>query len=105
MKGVRRVRCNLGIALRRIQSLLSQHRIIVGVDDVVRETGMSRLLQEDRFENLGRLLLIRVSLVIEGSISNQRKGVKDGRFAVLRIPSVKRLHRNLIPFGAVDVTF
>ena len=40
MQGVRRVWCNLGIALRRIQSQLSQHRIIVGMDDVVRETRM-----------------------------------------------------------------
>ena len=105
MKGVRRVRGNLGIVLRRIQSQLSQHRIIVGMDDVVRETRMSRLLQEDRFENLGRLLLIRVSLVIGRSIRDQRQGIKDGRFAVLRIPAVQRLHRILIPFGADAVTF
>ena len=72
MKGVRRVRRDQGIALRRIQSLLSQHWIIVGMDDVMRETRMFRLLQQDRFEDLGRLLLIRVGLVAVGSIRDQR---------------------------------
>src|ERR1035438_7922203 len=105
MKGVRRVRCNLGITLRRIQSLLSQNRIVVGMDDVVREPWMSGLLKEDRLENLGCFPLIRVSLVVVGGVRDQRQGVKGGRFAVLRIPAVQRLHRSLVPFGTDAVTF
>ena len=42
------------------------------MDDVVRDARMLRLLKDDRFENLGRLLLIRISLVIERSIRDQR---------------------------------
>jgi hypothetical protein len=38
MQGVRWVRGNLGILLRRIQSQWSQRRIIVGLDNVVRDT-------------------------------------------------------------------
>ena len=58
MQGVRgESGANLGIVLRCIQRPAGPKlRIIVGMDDVVRDTRMSRLLlQDDRFENLSRL--------------------------------------------------
>ena len=75
------------------------------MDDVVRDTRMLGLLQDDRCENEGCLLLIRVSLVLKRSIRDQGQGIKDGSFAVLRIVGVQQLHRSFIPFGADAVTF
>ena len=62
--GVRRGRRDLGIAVGGVEALLGERRIVVEVDQVVRDAGMLRQALGDRLEDRGALGLLRVGLVV-----------------------------------------
>ncbi len=49
---------DFAVALRRLQPARSERRVVVGVDDVMRDARMIRVLFEERLENGGGLKLI-----------------------------------------------
>ncbi len=55
---MRRSGSDLGVHARRPQTLLGQHRIVVAVDDVMRDARMMRLPGENWFQNLAALALV-----------------------------------------------
>ena len=91
-----RRRRQLGVALCRRQALTANWRKIIAVDDVVRDTGMVRLLRLDRLQDRRRLELFGVGLVIEIHRFIERKRVEDGRLGVVGITLGQLGHRRLI---------
>ena len=91
--GVRRGRRDAGIALRRVEALLGDRRIVIEVDQVVRDAGMARLPLEDRLEDFRALELIGVGLVGRRGADIERDGIEDLRFVVVGIALRQRLHR------------
>ena len=93
MLRVRRRRRDLGIARGGVEAFVGDGRIVVGVNEIVRDAGMLRLALEDVFQDRGRLELIGVGLVGGRSRNVERKGIIDLRLVVLRIALRHRLHR------------
>ncbi len=56
-------RCDLGIHARCSETFLRERRIVVAMNDVVRDAGVMRLQFEQRLQNLAALLLIGEGLV------------------------------------------
>src|SRR5713226_4078076 len=51
-------RRDFGVHARGAEALLGEHRIVVAMNDVMRDSGMVRLFLEDGLENLATLALI-----------------------------------------------
>ena len=79
---VRHRRGNVGIGARGGQRLGGQRRHVVGVNDVMRETGMIRVALVERFENLRRLQVLREGLVGGQRRLRDRQRPEDARFHV-----------------------
>src|SRR5439155_5899701 len=75
------------------------------MDDVVRHSGVVRLLGEYLFEDRARLQLVGVGLVGRGGGGFQGEGIEDRRLIVVRIARVQTLHaaRGIVT-GAACVT-
>ena len=83
--GVRRGRRDLGVAVGRVEALLGGLRIVVEVDEVVRDARMPRQALGDRLQDRGALGLLGVGLVVEVGRGVERDGVGDLRLVVVRI--------------------
>ena len=86
---VRGGRRNLGVQSRRFQPLLCQHRIVIAMNDVMRDAWMVRLLLENRLKNFAALALVGKCLVRLRRGDRQRQSVKNGRFTVARISTLQ----------------
>jgi hypothetical protein len=64
MQGVRCRRRDLGIALGSVESLLCDRRIVIEVDQIMRDAGMPRLALEDRLQDSSALELVGIGLVV-----------------------------------------
>jgi hypothetical protein len=88
---VRRVRCNLRVAPRRLERAVGQRRIVVAVNDVVRQAGVIRVGGDQRFENRASLQRFGVAGVgrRRGGDRRDGQGVKDRR---LRVGAIRGGH-------------
>ena len=93
---VRSRRRDLHIGLRGRQSLRRQFRIVVGVDQVVWNPWMLRVLLEEWLQYLRRDLLPRVRLVGRRSVAQQRQGVEHLHLDVLAIHDGKISHGSFV---------
>ena len=91
--GMRRGWRDLGIASRGIEALLGDRRIVVEVNEIVRDAGMLRLALGDRLEDCRALELVGVGLVGRRGRCVERERVMDLRLVVLRILLCQLLHR------------
>ncbi len=76
---------NLGVAPGRGNRLIGQRRHVVGVNDVVGQAGMVRLLSEELFEDLACLQATAVGFVTGVRGNRQGKRVEDGGLVILGI--------------------
>ena len=97
---VRHRRRKRRVAARRSERLLSQRRVVVGVDDVVREARVLRMLLEERLENGRGFQLLRILFVGCESGLIHRERIEDPRFHVSRIRADDPLHRLFVRNGA-----
>src|SRR2546427_11619368 len=93
MKRMRRRRRDFRVATCRREGAARERRRVVAMDDVVRHSGMVRLLGEYLFEDRARLELVGVSLVGRGRGGIQGEGIEDRRLIVVWIARVQTLHR------------
>ncbi len=82
---VRGVRRDLRVAPGRLQALLGEGWVVVGVDQVVRHAGMVGVLVEQRLQDLRRPQLVGIGPVRGVEVRRGDERVQDGRFHVLRI--------------------
>src|SRR5205823_3092216 len=75
----------------RVEALLRDRRIIVEMDQIVRDPGMIWLAQEDRLEDCRALELIGVGLVPRRSPDVERDRVSDLRLVVVGVAGRDRL--------------
>src|SRR5216684_1455515 len=99
MEGVRRRRGDLAVASRRPKPSVCQGRVVVVVDQVMRDAGVIRLRSEDRLEDLRGLPLVRVRLVGGRRGRVERESVEDGRLGVIGITLVNAAHGRLVAEG------
>ena len=85
MLGVRRRRRDLRVELGGGQAFVGDRRIIVEMDQIVRDTGMLRLALPDRLQDCRALELLRVGLVIGRRRRIERDRIENLRFVVVRI--------------------
>ena len=90
---MRRGRRDLGIALGRVETFLGNGRIVVEMDQVMRDAGMPRLALEDRLQNRRALELVGIGFVGGRRCDVECDGICDLRLIVLRIALRQRLHR------------
>ena len=90
---VRRIRRDLRIAQRRRQAFGGDARIVVQMDQIMRDAGMLRLALEDRLEDGRPLELVGVGLVGGRRRDIERDRVEDLGFVVIGIFRRQRLHR------------
>ena len=93
MLGVRRARRDRRIALCRVEPLIGDRRIVVEVDQIMRNAGMVRLALEDRLEDRRALELLGVGLVARRGRNVEGDRVVDLRLVVVGIFRRQRLHR------------
>ena len=96
---VRHGRRDLRVAPRSAEPARGQGRIVIAVDDVVRDAGMVRLLGQDLLEDRARLQLIGVRLVGRRRRRVQRERIEHRGLAVVGIAPVELLHRLLVGGG------
>src|SRR5260370_30441942 len=99
MEGVRRRWGGLAVASRRRKASVGEGRVVVAVDQVMRDAGVIRLRIEDRLEDLRGLPLVRVRLVGGPRGRVERESVEDGRLGVIGITLVDALHGRRIAEG------
>ena len=89
---MRGIGSDVGIALRRLQSLVGNGRIVVAVDQIMRHAGVVGLGRKQRLEHLGRLQLVGIGFVgwIEIGRGDQRGD--DRRLLVVGIATGKLAH-------------
>ena len=75
---------DLGVAPRRIEAFLGDRRIVVEVDQIVRDAGMLRLAFADRLQDRRALELVGIGLVGRRSRGVERERVVDLRLVVVR---------------------
>ena len=74
-----------GIAQRRIEALLGEGGIVVGVNQIVRHARMLRPALGDRLQDGSRLELVGVGLVRRRRSDVEREGIVDLHFVVIGI--------------------
>ena len=99
MEGVRRRRGDLVVASRRRKPSVGQGRVVVAVDQVMRDAGVIRLRSEDRLEDPRGVPLVRVRLVGGRRGRVERERVEDGRLGVIGITLVNAAHGRLVAEG------
>ncbi len=85
MQGVRRGGRDLRVAARRGNARLRQLRLVVTVNQVMRDAGMIGLGREELFEDRGRLLAVRERRVLVWLGGEQRKRVERRGFVIVGI--------------------
>ncbi len=75
-------------------------RLVVGVNQIVRDAGMIGFGGEERFENLGGCDAVGEGLVMVRFGGQQRQRVEDGSFVIVGKAFVHLLHAIGISFGA-----
>src|SRR5215469_2824377 len=95
MERVRHPRCDGSVTLRSGESALCKLRIIVGMDQVMNDAGMIRVLFPQLFQYAGRLKLFRQAHVVRRSVasSQHRKSVKGLHFKIVGILVAQLAHR------------
>ena len=83
--GVRRGRRDLGVAVGGVEPLLRGRRVVVEVDQVMRDARMLRQPLGDRLQDCGALGLLGVGLVVQVGRGVERDGIGDLRLVVVRI--------------------
>ena len=83
--GVRRGRRDLGVAVGGVEALRGGRRIVVEVDQVMRDARMLRQPLGDRLQDRGALGLLGIGLVVQVGRGVERDGVGDLRLVVVRI--------------------
>ena len=99
MERMRRRRRQRRISPRRRQPFHRDRRVVVGVNDVMHDSGMIGLCRLQLFEDASGFQLTRVGLVAEVDGFEQRKRVEHGRFAVGRVALVQPRHGGGVAFG------
>ena len=100
---VGRRRRHLGVTVRRIEALRGGLRIIIEMDQVVRDAGMLRQPPRDRLEDRGPLGLLGVGLVVQVGGGVERDRVGDLRLIVVAILGRDLLLRIAERTDALDV--
>src|ERR1017187_8849288 len=98
---VKRVRggwSDLGIRTRRSQSPWREFCAVVGVDQVVSQSGVLGLLAKDGFENLGGSFLISMCFVGRWRRRDEGKRVENLCLGITRVASSDVGHGTRIPF-------
>src|SRR3989442_214116 len=90
---VRRGWRDRGVTPRGGEPLLGDRRVIVAVDQIVRDTRMLRLRGEHLLEDPRGLELVGVRLVRRERGRVERQGVEDRRLAIVRVARGELLHR------------
>ena len=90
--GVRRGRRDACVDGRDPDALVGERRVVVGVHQVVRDPGMIGILLEQPLENLRRLQLARVGLVVLRRRGLQRQRVIGPRLEVIGVTLRHLLH-------------
>ncbi len=90
---VRRIGRDIRIRLGCVETMLGDRRRIVGVDEIVGDTGMTRLRGENLAQDRRRLQLVGEALVGRRGGDGERQGVVDLRFPIVGIASGQLLHR------------
>src|SRR5215467_14710497 len=83
---------NLGVQSRRGKALFSENRIVVAMNDVVRDARMVGILGEEGFEDFPAAALIRKGLVGFGSGDVQRDRMENGGFGIVGISGLQLTH-------------
>ena len=100
MLGVRRGRGDVRVATRGIEAETGEPRRVVGVDDVVRQSGMIGELLKQRIENLGGALLPRERRIGLGRGLDQRERVVNRHLGIVGqivVETRQRIGRRLQP--------
>src|SRR5215467_7256109 len=85
MQGMRGGGRNFRVGTRCSEALLSHFLVVAGMDQIMRDSGVPWVFVKMRLENLRGKLLSLMRLVEGRSASQEREGIKDLRFWVLRI--------------------
>ena len=93
MLGMRRGGRDLCVTPGGIESLLGDRRIVVEVDQIVRDAGMQRLTLEDSLEDRRPLQLIGIGLVGGRCRDIQGQRIINLRLVIVRIALRQLLHR------------
>ena len=96
---MQRVRCrrrDIAVTVGRGETTLRERRRIVAMNQVVRNTRMIWLLDENRFQHLCRAQLITIRLVVRIVIGGQGERVKNSRLGIVWIFVGELRHRELI---------
>jgi hypothetical protein len=97
---VRETGSNLGIGPCGRHPLRREHRIVIGMDQVVRDSRMIRTRRKYRLEDGRRFSLIAIRLVFRRGRRHQRQCVEDRRFLILRISLMHSAHCISMRHGA-----
>ena len=92
MIGMGRGRRNFRVHARGRQASLRQHRVVIAMDDVMRDTGMVRLLLEHRFEDFAASPLIRKRLVGFGRGDGERQRVENRSLVIVGVSGLHFAH-------------
>ena len=105
MLGVGRIRGDLGIAACRLEALLGQRRVVVGVDQVVGDARMVGLFSVQRLQDRRRPHLVGIGPIRRVEVGRRHQGMQDRSLEVVRVagrdPSQCLLER-LDPGAMVD---
>ena len=100
MQRMRRARRDLSVQICRRNAQRGKRRIVVTVDDVVREARVVGLLRRFLGEDRGGLALLRQLLVVEIDRLVQGERVEDPRFGIIRVLFGHALHRLFVQSDA-----
>ena len=96
MQRVRRGRSYQRVDFRRRQSSSRQLRIVIGMDQVVRDSRVLRVSAKERLKQIRRLLLIGMRFICRRCIGQQRQRIKHLSFHIREVVLRQSLHRVLV---------
>ena len=82
---MRRRRCNLGVGFCRRKASRCEFRIVVSMDEVMRDSRVLRIGAIKRLKQIGRLFLPRMRLVGRSCVRQECKRIKHLRFDIFPV--------------------
>src|SRR5580692_3362709 len=93
-------RCNLSVTARGGKAEFREPRLVIAMNEVVRDAGMVRFDSEEFFQDRGGLLAVGEGFVVVRFGGEQGERVENRRFVIVRIGLVNLLHRVGVRLGA-----